>query len=111
MGSTCLAKQGGGHNIYKYRLPLGSMTPYTPLNITNIYNIDLIHAIPPQYLLTPVNIYEFLLPRLYLPTPTTLSSFILPPLISNNSNNPTQYPISNKPYSPRLIPASHHYTH
>ncbi len=38
------------------------MTPYTPLNIANIHNIDLIPATPPpQYLLTAVNIYEFLL--------------------------------------------------
>ncbi len=32
------------------------------LNIANIRNIDLLLATPPQYLLTPVNIYEFLLP-------------------------------------------------
>ncbi len=41
---------------------VGPMTPYTPLNIANIHNIDLIPATPTQYLLTPVNIYEFLLP-------------------------------------------------
>ncbi len=32
------------------------MTPYTPLDIANIHNIDLIRAKPPQYLLNPVNI-------------------------------------------------------
>ncbi len=53
----------------------GPMTPYTPLNIANIHNIDLI---PPthQYLLTPVNIYEFLLPPINVcqpPLPCTHS--------------------------------------
>ncbi len=52
--------------------------PYTPLNIANIHNIDLIPATPPQYLLTPVNIYEFLLPP--------------PPLLALISANP-HYPL------------------
>ncbi len=48
---------------------VGSMTPFTPLNITNICNIDLLPATPPQCLLTPVNIYEFLLPLLISANP------------------------------------------
>ncbi len=45
------------------------MTPYTPLNIANIRNIiDLLQATL-QYLLTPVNIYEFLLPPLISTNP------------------------------------------
>ncbi len=49
------------------------------LNIANIHNIDLIPTTPPQYLLTSINIYEFLLP-----------SFISanPPLPSTNSHCP-----------------------
>ncbi len=47
----------------------GPMSPYTPLNIANIHNIDLIPAIPPQYFLNPVNIYEFLLPPLITANP------------------------------------------
>ncbi len=47
----------------------GPMTPYTPLNIGNIHNIDLIHATHPLYFLTPVNIYKFLLPPI---TTTTM---------------------------------------
>ncbi len=47
----------------KFARKLGPMTPYTSFNIVNIHNIDLIPTPPPpQYLLTPVNIYEFLLP-------------------------------------------------
>ncbi len=109
-----------------------------PLNITNIHNIDLIPATPPQYLLNPVNIYEFLLPPRYLPTPTTLyslissnssnlhpiSNILLPPLISANphyllliptfplisTNSANPHPISNirHPHSPPFIPATPH---
>ncbi len=40
------------------------MTPYTTINITNIYFIYLNsrYLPPPQYILAPVNIYEFLYP-------------------------------------------------
>ncbi len=57
------------------QFPRGPMTPYTPLNIANFHNIDLF-PLPPQYLLAPVNIYEFLLPPLISanpPLPTTHS--------------------------------------
>ncbi len=53
-----------------YHAYVGPMTPYTPpLNIANIHNIDLNSHYPPQYLLTPVNIYEFLLPALISANP------------------------------------------
>ncbi len=84
------------------------MTPYTLLNIANIQNI---HLIPT----TTLNIFWLLLismnsfyPPLISANPTTLYLFLLPPLISTNSNNPTQYPISDNPPSPQLIPASPH---
>ncbi len=50
------------------------MTPYT-LNIVNIHNIDLIPATSLN-ILTPVNIYEY----------------ILPPLISANTHYPLLIP-------------------
>ncbi len=45
------------------------MTSYTPLNIANIRNISLTFRYLPQYLRTPVNIYEFLLPPLISTNP------------------------------------------
>ncbi len=45
----------------------------TPVNITNIHNIDIIPTTPPQYLQTPVNIYEFLLSPLISANPSTHS--------------------------------------
>ncbi len=59
-----------------------------PLNITNIHNIDLIPAAPPQYLLNPVNIYEFLLPPLISFNPLYPPLIPTAPLISTNSDNP-----------------------
>ncbi len=46
------------HIIFCSELCVGPMTPYTPLNIANICNIDYF-LLPPQYHLTPVNNYEF----------------------------------------------------
>ncbi len=87
------------------------MTLYTSFNITNIHNIDLIPATLGQYLLNPVNIYEFLLPPLISANPHY--SLLIPTasLISTNFNNP--HPISNSllpplmsanPNFPLLIP-------
>ncbi len=67
------------------------MTPYTPLNIAYICNIDLLPATP-KYLPTPVNIYEFLLPTLISTNPNYPLLIPTVPLISTNSDNPTQYP-------------------
>ncbi len=67
----------------------GPMTPYTPLNIVNIRNIDLLPA-PPRHIFRlmlismnsfyPLNIYQ---PHYPLLIPNA-------PLISTNSDNPTQ---------------------
>ncbi len=60
----------------------------------------------PQYLLNPVNIYEFLLPPLI--SANTHYPLLIPtaPLISTNSDNP--HPISNI-LLPPLISANPHY--
>ncbi len=60
----------------------GPMTPYTPLNIANIHNINLI-LLPPQYRLTPINIYEFLLPPLISGNPYYLLLIPTAPLNIN----------------------------
>ncbi len=56
-----------------YAIHIGPMTPYTNPNITNIHNINY----PPKYILTPVNIYEFLLSSLIsanIPYPLLIST-------------------------------------
>ncbi len=59
-----------------YRGPMTSYTP--PLNIANIGIIDLLPATPPQYLMIPVNIYEFLLPPLLSTNPHYPLLILLP---------------------------------
>ncbi len=77
------------HSVLKTR---GPMKPYTPLNIVNICNNDLLPTTPHQHLLTHVNIYEFLLPPLISTNPHYALLIPTVPLISTNSDNP--HPIS-----------------
>ncbi len=69
------------------------MTPYTPFNIANVHNIDLIPATPLNIFRLLFNIYEFLLPPLISANPHYPLLIPTAPLISTNSNNP--HPISN----------------
>ncbi len=64
------------------------MTPYTPLNIANIDRFNSCYG--PQYLLTPVNIYEFFLAPLMSVNPHYPLLIPTAPLISTNSDNPHQ---------------------
>ncbi len=70
---------------------IGPLTPYTPL-ISPISVILTYFPIRPQYLLTPVNIYDFLLPPLIYTHPHYPLLIPMAPLISTNSYNP--HPIS-----------------
>ncbi len=54
-----------------------------PLNIANIRYIDLLPCYPPQYLLTPFNIYEFLLTPLISTNPPLPSTHSYYPLNIN----------------------------
>ncbi len=76
---------------------LGPMTPYIPLNIVIIHNIDLIPA-------TSLNIFWILLvsftPLNICQPPLPSTHSYCPPLISTNSDNP--HPISNILLPPSL---------
>ncbi len=75
----------------------GPITPYTPPLISPISIISTWFPLPPQYLLNPVNIYEFLLPPLI--SANTHYPLLIPTAwISTNSDNP--HPISKYPTTP-----------
>ncbi len=97
----CVATHSTTFSHHLHPLKLSPHDTIHPLNITNI---DLIPATPPHYLLTPVNIYEFLSPPLISANPHYPLLIPTAPLISTNSDN--LRPISDNPHSPWLIPAN-----
>ncbi len=92
---------------------IGPMIPYTPLNIANIHNIDLIHAIPLNIFWLLLISMNFVYPLNICQPPLPSTHSYNPALISTNSDNP--HPISNiwqRPFTlvkscqPPLIPAT-----